>query len=224
MKKISLIIPAKNELESLGVVLEELRNCAFVDEIIIVVDNESDSSIPIAKKYNCKLIIQKNSGYGSAIIEGFKNAKNEFGCIYNADYSFDPKDLNKFIKLTEKNDFIFATRYKDDSGSDDDDLITLVGNKLFSFVCKYILNIKLSDILYTYVLCNVKKFNNLNLKNKDFRLCIELPFQISQKKYLYTEISSYERARYAGRKKVKVISDGFKILIEILYSIYKKYF
>ena len=223
MREISLIIPAKNEVESLGVVLEELKSYKFINEIIIVVDNEKDNSIQVAKKYDTKIIIQTNSGYGAAIIEGFKNAKNEFGCIYNADYSFDPKDLENFIKLTENNDFIFATRYQKNSGSDDDDWVTLTGNKLFSFICKYFLKIKLSDILYTYVLCNVKKFNDLNFKNKDFRLCIELPFKISQKKYSYTEISSHERARFAGTKKVKVIKDGFKILLEIIYSLFKKF-
>ena len=99
MKKISLIIPCKNEVESLGAVLEEVKDNKFVDEIIVVVDSETDNSIPITKKYNCKLIVQKNKGYGSAIIEGFKNAKNNFGCIYNADHSFDPKYFDELIKF-----------------------------------------------------------------------------------------------------------------------------
>ena len=50
--KISLIIPAKNEAESLGAVLEEVKNNKFVDEIIVVVDSEIDNSIPIVKKFN----------------------------------------------------------------------------------------------------------------------------------------------------------------------------
>ena len=224
MENISLIIPAKNEIESLGVVLEEIKNYDYVNEIIVVVDSEEDNSIQVAKKYDCRIIIQKQSGYGAAIIEGFQNANNKYGCIYNADYSFDPKDLVKFIELSKTNDFIFATRYQKDSGSDDDDWITLLGNKVFSFICKNFLRIKLSDILYTYVLCNVEKFNSLKLKSKDFRLCIELPFQVSQCKHSYSEFSSYERARYGGKKKVKVIKDGFIILTESMHSILKKNF
>ena len=223
MKNISLIIPAKNEVESLGVVLEEIKNFNFINETIIIVDNETDNSIEVAKKYNCKIIIQKNKGYGSAIIEGFRNANNEFGCIFNADHSFDPKDLEKFINQSEKFDFIFATRYQKNSGSDDDDWVTFIGNKCFSFISKRILRIELSDILYTYVMCNVKKFNLLNLKRSDFRLCIELPFKVSQSNNTYTEISSYERQRYGGKKKVNVLKDGFIILTEIIYSIVKKY-
>ena len=70
MEKISLIIPCKNEVESLGAVLEEVKGNKFINEIIVVVDNEQDNSIPIIQKFNCKLIIQKSKGYGSAIVEG----------------------------------------------------------------------------------------------------------------------------------------------------------
>ena len=84
-KKISLIIPSKNEKESLGVVLSEINGNPLVDEIIVVVDDINDNSIAIAKEYNCKIVVQKNKGYGSAIIEGYRVAKNDFGCIFNAD-------------------------------------------------------------------------------------------------------------------------------------------
>ena len=77
----------------MGAVLGEVKDYKFVDEIIVVVDGEQDNSIPITRKFNCKLIIQESKGYGSAIVEGFKNAKNNFGCIYNADHSFDQNIL-----------------------------------------------------------------------------------------------------------------------------------
>jgi Glycosyltransferases involved in cell wall biogenesis len=215
-KKISLIIPAKNEVESLETVLLEVQKNYLIGEIIVVVDSEFDNSVVIAKKFNCKLVIQKNNGYGSAIIEGFKNAKNEFGCIFNADHSFDPKYLDGLVKESEKKDFVFGTRYNKLSGSDDDTIVTLIGNKIFSFITNKILKIKLTDILFTYVLCNVEKFNKLNLKNHDFKLCIELPAKVKQKNFSYSEIPIFERKRYGGKKKVNAIKDGFLILIEII--------
>ena len=215
-KKISLIIPAKNEVESLETVLLEVQKNYLIGEIIVVVDSEFDNSVVIAKKFNCKLVIQKNNGYGSAIIEGFKNAKNEFGCIFNADHSFDPKYLDGLVKESEKKDFVFGTRYNKDSGSDDDTFVTFAGNKIFSFITNKILKIKLTDILFTYVLCNVGKFNKLNLKNHDFKLCIELPAKVKQKKFSYSEIPIFERKRYGGKKKVNAIKDGFLILMEII--------
>ena len=220
-KKISLIIPAKNEVESLEAVLLEVKNNNLIGEIIVIVDSELDNSVAIAKKFNCKLVIQKNNGYGSAIIEGFKNANNEFGCIFNADHSFDPKYLDGLVKESEKNDFVFGTRYNILSGSDDDTIVTLIGNKIFSFITNKILKIKLTDILFTYVLCNVEKFNKLNLKNHDFKLCIELPAKVKQNNFLYSEIPIFERKRYGGKKKVNAIKDGFLILIEIIKNFKK---
>ena len=223
-EKISLIIPCKNEVESLGAVLDEVKDNKFVDEIIVVIDSEEDNSIPIAKKFDCKLIVQKNKGYGSAIIEGFKNAKNNFGCIYNADYSFDPKYFGELINLSKNNDFIFGSRYKGSGGSDDDDAVTFIGNKIFTFISRFVLRIKLSDILYTYVLCNVNKFNNLDLKNNDFKLCIELPVKVKKNKHSYIDLDMFERKRYDGKKKVNVIKDGLLISYEIIKSFIYLYF
>ena len=216
---ISLIIPAKNEVESLEAVLSEIQENKLVDEIIVVVDNINDNSVETVNKFNCKLIIQKNNGYGAAIIEGFKHAKNKFGCIFNADHSFDPKYLDALTKESTKNDIIFGTRYNKESGSDDDTIVTFIGNKIFTFICNKILKIKISDVLFTYVLCNVEKFNKLSLKNHDFKLCIELPAKVKQNNFSYSEIPIFERKRYGGKKKVNALKDGFLILIEIIKNI-----
>ena len=216
--KISIIIPCKDEKLSLSKVLSELKKIKLVDEIIVVIDSKKDTSLEVIKKNKCKYIIQKNKGYGSAIVEGFKKAKNNYGCIFNADHSFIPKYLDTMHTLSKKNDFIFGTRYKGKSGSDDDSLLTFIGNKIFSFICRNFLNIKLTDVLYTYVLCNVKKFNSIKFKSFDFRLCIELPHNVNKKKFKYTEIPMFERKRFAGAKKVNEFKDGFLILIEIVRS------
>ena len=217
-KKLSLIIPSKNEVESLGAVLEEIKNNKFIDEIIVIVDNKNDNSIPIIKNYNCKLIVQEKKGYGAAIIEGFRVAKNKFGCIYNADYSFDPTYFSKLTELTKEYDFIFGSRYKGSGGSEDDTIVTFIGNKIFTFITRYILRIKLSDILFTYVVCNVEKFNILKLKNNDFKFCIELPVKLKKNNFTYTDLEMFERKRFDGKKKVNVIKDGFLISLEIIKS------
>tara|TARA_B100001027_G_scaffold58124_1_gene39266 strand:+ start:450 stop:1130 length:681 start_codon:yes stop_codon:yes gene_type:complete len=224
LEKISLIIPCKNEIESLGAVLNEIKDNKFVDEIIVVVDSEQDNSIPITKKFNCKLIVQKNKGYGSAIIEGFKNTRNEYACIYNADHSFDPKYFSDLVELSKSNDFIFGSRYKGSGGSDDDTFVTFIGNKLFTFITRFILGIKLSDILYTYVLCNVDKFNNLNLESNDFKFCIELPVKVKKNNHTYIDLEMFERKRFDGKKKVNIIKDGLLISYEIIKSFYYIYF
>ena len=222
MKNISLIIPAKNELESLGKTIREILSYKFVNEIIVVVDSKNDNSINAVKKYDVKIVIQKQKGYGSAIIEGFNYASNEYGCIFNADFSFNPKYLKLMINKTNKYQFIFGSRYIKNGSSDDDTIITFIGNKIFTFIAKLFLKIKLSDVLFTYVLCNVKNFKKLQLKESDFRLCIELPLKVVNNYFKYTEIAVRERKRFSGKKKVNELKDGFLILVKIIVSLFNK--
>ena len=222
MKNISLIIPAKNELESLGKTIREILSYKFVNEIIVVVDSKNDNSINAVKKYDVKIVIQKKKGYGSAIIEGFNYASNEYGCIFNADFSFNPQYLKLMINKTNKYQFIFGSRYIKNGSSDDDTIITFIGNKIFTFIAKLLLKIKLSDVLFTYVLCNVKNFKKLQLKESDFRLCIELPLTVKNNHFKYTEIAVRERKRFSGKKKVNELKDGFLILVKIIVSLLNK--
>jgi glycosyltransferase involved in cell wall biosynthesis len=77
MQYISLIIPAKNEKESLEKTIREILNYKFINEIIIVVDSHQDNSIEISKKINnnkIKVIIQKpRQGEEKYANTGFKN-------------------------------------------------------------------------------------------------------------------------------------------------------
>lgn len=222
MQYISLIIPSKNEKESIEKTIREILNYSFINEIIIVVDSHHDNSIRIAKKFNIKIIVQKKCGFGSAIIEGFNHAKNKYACIFNADYSFNPKYLKEMIKKTSEYQFIFGSRYMKNGSSDDDTIITFLGNKIFTYLSKKLLKIKLSDVLLTYVLCNVIDFKKLRLSSNDFRICIELPATVQKNNYLYTEMAIKERKRFSGIKKVNEIKDGFLIFLEIVKNFVKK--
>ena len=112
--------------------------------------------------------------------------------------------------------FIFASRYLNQSGSDDDTFLTFIGNKIFTFIGKFFFKLKLSDILFTFILGETQKFKALKLKSKDFRLCVEIPIKIVQKNFSYWEVPSFERSRLGGIKKVNEFKDGFLILFAML--------
>ena len=222
MKNLTLIIPAKNEAESLPKFLDELQNIEA--KKLIVLEKEDINTINSIQYHNdIKIIHQESKGYGNAIIEGINNSKTDYCCIINADGSMNPKYLNQMLKECSNNDFIFASRYqKPNGGSEDDTVITYIGNKVFSFLGNLIFNLNISDILFTYILGKTNSFKSLNLKNKDFRLCVELPIKARKMNFKYQTIPSYERSRYGGKKKVNAIVDGFLILMEILSFIGKK--
>lgn len=220
MQKINLIIPSKEKIEHLYKIISPLLRRKEINKIILVLNEKNKKKFIKNKKL--KIIVQKKSGYGSAIKEGFKISKSKFSCIFNADGSFNVNDLPSMIKLTKQNDFIYASRYMKGAGSEDDTMITLIGNFVFSLMGRVLLNVKLTDILYTFVLCNTKKFNKLNIVSYDFRFCIELPYKVSQNKFTYTELKSKEFKRKFGEKNVNELVDGFLILIEVLRCFLKR--
>ena len=216
MSNLTLIIPAKNEAESLPKVLEELNSYDFKISVIL---HESDATtIEILKNHNVEIIYQKNKGYGDALIEGINQCKTDLFCIFNADGSFDPKEIKIMLNLLKDNnlDFIFGSRYQKNSGSEDDTIITLVGNYIFTTIGKIFFKLKITDILYTFVLGRTNKAKQLNLTQKDFSFCVELPIKAGRNNMKMSSISCYERKRIAGQKKVNAFKDGLKILLHMI--------
>ena len=216
MNNLTLIIPAKNEKESLPNVINEIKD---LDCIKMVVLSSNDlETINAIKDLDVQIIYQDNQGYGDAIISGINSVKTEYFCIFNADGSFNPSELTGMILLLEKLnlDFVFASRYQKNSGSEDDTIITLIGNKIFTLLGKIFFNLPITDILYTFVLGRTDRAIKLQLELKDFGFCVELPIKANRMNMKIESSSSYERKRIAGFKKVSAFKDGLSILIHMI--------
>ena len=222
MKDITLVIPAKNEKESLPQVLNELKK--FDYNIMVVLHKSDIETIESIKNYDVEIAFQKNFGYGDALITGIKETNTKLFCIFNADGSFKPNELIDMYKLSKNQnyDLVFGSRYEKNSSSEDDTIVTYIGNKIFSFIGKAFFSLPITDILYTYVLGKTKKVNDLNLKNKDFCFCVELPIRAKKNNLKLISINSHERSRIAGRKKVNAFKDGLLILICMFKLMFSK--
>ncbi len=222
MKDLTLIIPTKKEVESLPVFLREIKS--LICKKLIVLQNEDiETRNAISEFNNIKILVQKKNGYGNALIEGINNVDTKYCCIINADGSMDPKYLQQMLNECKSKDLVFGSRYqKPGGGSDDDDIVTSVGNYFFTSLGNLLYNLKISDILYTYILAKTSSLKSLNLKNGDFRICVELPIKAKFYKMEYICLPSYERERIGGKKKVNAIKDGLLILIEIVKYFFKK--
>ena len=218
MNNLTLIIPAKNEKDCLPTVLDELKRYNL--DIHIILEESDQKTIEAISEYNCKIIYQNQKGYGDALIEGINSVKSEYFCIFNADGSFDPKELSLMFKKIDKNkyDFIFGSRYEQNSGSDDDTIITKIGNYFFTKIGNIFFDIKITDILYTYVIGNTDQAKKLDLKQKDFRFCVELPIKAQK----LGTFNCYERKRIAGKKKVNALKDGYLILSQMIKLFFEK--
>ena len=201
MDNLTLVIPAKYEKESLPSVLTELKKYNLLTHIVLEEnDHETINSI---SKFDCKLIIQQNKGYGDALIKGIRSVKTDFFCIFNADGSFKPDELKYMMELSKIHnyDLVFGSRYEKNSSSEDDTIVTFIGNKFFSFLGKIFFSLPINDILYTFVLGKTKKTNDLNLVSKDFCFCVELPIKATKNGLKLISSPANERRRIAGKKK-----------------------
>ena len=223
MSNLTLLIPAKAESESLPIFLEELKS--YNHNKLIILDEKDVKTIDSIKPFeNVDILNQKKSGYGNALIEGINHIKTEFFCIINADGSMNPSEIEGMLNEIKINqlDIVFGSRYMKNAGSDDDDFITLIGNYIFTFLGKIFFNLRISDILYTYLIGKTQKIKELDLVSGDFSFCVELPIKVQRKNLKYSTYACYERKRIAGKKKVSPFLDGIKILFGMINLFFKR--
>jgi len=221
MKNLTLVIPAKNEMQSLPNVLEELKS--YDCKKLVVLEQSDIETIRSIKNFNCEILYQINKGYGDALVYGVNNVKTKYFCIFNADGSFNPIEIDGMIKKLETDnlDLIFGSRYQKNAGSEDDTVVTYIGNFIFTLLGKIFFRLNITDILYTFVLGKTESAINLKLNSKDFSYCVELPIKAKSLNLKLSSISSFERKRIAGKKKVNAIKDGFLILKHMIYLYFK---
>ena len=225
MKELTLIIAAKHEAESLPNTLKEIQNIKNLNCTIKVILREEDiKTIEAIKELNCEIIFQDGFGFGNALIAGINATNTKFFCILHADGSCNPAEIPNMLNEINisNNDLIFGSRYQKNSGSEDDTVITSLGNFIFTTLGKLFFKLPISDILYAFILGRTQSAKKLNLKQNDFSFCIELPIKAKRSNMSMKSVSSFERARYAGRKKVSPFKDGFLILKHMIYLFIKK--
>ena len=159
MNDLTLIIPAKNEIESIDIVLDEIVRFDKNLKILVVVDDVNDNTFQ--SKYskenlfkNISFIVSEYPSYSGAVRYGVEKSNTKFCCIFNADGSFLPSSLKDMYGQILEYDFVYCSRYKKNGSSDDDTILTYVGNKIFTLMGKILFNVKITDILYSYVMFN----------------------------------------------------------------------
>src|SRR5215216_4999099 len=95
MTSAALVIPAWNEPESIGAVLDEVPS-GCVDEVIVVVPDASDPTLAVARGRGARVLIQPEPGYGAACCCGADAAiaaGAEVVAFLDGDYSDPPAAL-----------------------------------------------------------------------------------------------------------------------------------
>jgi glycosyltransferase involved in cell wall biosynthesis len=211
--RISVVIPARNERESLPAVLKELST-KNLHEVLVVDGHSSDGTPDVVRNAGFKVVAQDGRGYGAGVMTGMKIAAGDLVTFMDADGSYDPEAIPRMRALIENEgyDVVFCSRYLPESGSDDDTFIRLTGNMIFTTLMRVLFGVKLSDALFFYALARTDIYRSIKWEYPNFALCVEIPIKVHQAGYKYTEIPSRERPRIGGVSKVNAFTDGLSIL------------
>jgi glycosyltransferase involved in cell wall biosynthesis len=110
-KRITVIIPAYNEEETIGEVIRALSR--FKCEILVVDDGSYDETAKVAKDAGAKVISHsKNKGYLEALRTGFKHATGDIVVTMDADGQHSAEDVPRLLEpiLDERADMVIGAR------------------------------------------------------------------------------------------------------------------
>jgi len=227
--KVSIIIPAHNEEETVGfsvksVPMERLNRMGLETEIIVVNNASTDRTAEEALKYGARVVYEGNLGYGNAYLRGFEDADGDIIVIADADGSHPLEKIPEFIKpiLEENVDFVMCSRVNG-NGFDNEAIPPLhrhVGNPLLTSTLNFLFDSKFSD---TH--CGMRAFKRealekLNLEAPGMEFAIEMIIEAHQKKLTIKEIPVEIRKRQGGETKLRTFRDGWG---HLKYMLVKKF-
>lgn len=123
MKLLSIVIPAYNEEQFIGALLEQiaavdLSRFEIAKEIIVVDDCSRDRTAEIAAAAPGVTLVRQpvNGGKGKAVRAGIARATGEFLMIQDADLEYDPQDYAPMLDALAagRGDVVYGSRYLPD--------------------------------------------------------------------------------------------------------------
>jgi len=114
-KKISVIIPAYNEEDAIGKVLDDLLPMADANgwEVIVVDDGSTDATAKVAGKSGIKVISHSyNRGYGRSLKTGISAATTEIVVFMDSDGQHEQGDIPRLLEHIDDHDVVIGQRVK----------------------------------------------------------------------------------------------------------------
>jgi glycosyltransferase involved in cell wall biosynthesis len=215
---ISIIIPAYNEEEGIGKVLDALSKEESLNaaEIIVVDDASTDKTSVVIGNYPNVLLLQHriNKGYGSAIVTGIKAATRDYVIWFDADGQHRVMDLLKVAKNMIENDFDYCIGVRTAESYQDPSRVW--GKAILKFAVGVAAKRKISD--YNSGLRGFKKkiiSNYLPLFPRRFGASTFTSLLMVERNYIGGDVSIFVEQRL-GKSSVKILYDGFRTLLIIL--------
>ena len=221
IKKITVVIPALNEEQAIGSVIDEipineLKKMGYEVEIMVIDNGSKDKTRYIANSHRAKVFVQPIKGYGNAYKAGFANATGDIIATGDADLTYPFCDLPKIIKRMEDENLDFITT---------DRLTNLqpgimsrthyFGNILLQLMTKILFGLPCKDSQSGMWIFKRSIWSKLNVKSSGMPFSQELKIEAYKNGFKCAEVPIAYRAR-VGEVKLSTFKDGLGNMIHLM--------
>jgi glycosyltransferase involved in cell wall biosynthesis len=220
----ALIIPALNEAESIGLVLNRLPNRVFSQ--IIVVDNGSDDGTSeVAEAAGAEVVREPRRGYGQACQAGLAHlAPNVHAVAFmDADLSDDPADLERLVRMFADGawDMIIGSRVLGRPEAGSLTFLQRFGNWLTTRLIRKIWHVSFTDLGPMRILSR-QALLRLDLQDRDFGWNVEMQAKAALLKLRVTEVPVKCFRRRLGKSKISgSVQGSLRAGAKILLTVYR---
>lgn len=221
MKKIAVIIPAFNEENAIGNVLNDIPK-QLVTEIVVVDNNSKDKTAETAQKGGATLLFEKKQGYGAACLKGINYFKNkaeqpDIVVFMDADYSDYPEEMVQLIQpiLVGNAEMVIGSRALGNRQKGSMTIPQIFGNWLATNLLKLFYGVKFTD-LGPFRAITWPALMQMKMQDQTYGWTVEMQIKAAKLKIKSTEIPVNYRNRI-GVSKVSgtvkgTILAGYKII------------
>ena len=222
--KITVIVPAYNEVRTVETVLRRIAAVPIEKEILVVDDGSTDGTREILKQVQERgqglplrcFFHGKNMGKGAAIRTALKNITGEIIVIQDADLEYHPEDYPAAIRLIEQGfaDAVYGSRFL---GPHRVFLFWhCLGNKVLTLICNVLYNSILTDIETGFKMIRADVLKSLDILSYTFDFEVEVTAKLFKRGYRVYEIPiTYTGRTYEEGKKI-TWRDGLRALFALL--------
>jgi glycosyltransferase involved in cell wall biosynthesis len=222
---ISLIIPALNEAECLGILLTEIP-AGVVDQTIVVDNGSSDNTSQIAREAGALVIYEPRRGYGYACAAGSANAEGDMLVYMDGDGSFMPGEISILLEplLQGTADLVLGSRFLNHTHGIVMPFHQRFGNHLFTWLLRLRYGLRLTD-LGPYRAISRDLLLKLDMRERTYGWPLEMIIKVVRNQQKIIERPTTYRPRLAGRSKVSGTVRGtiltayrfFRVMVRYAY-------
>ena len=216
MKEVSIILPALNEEETIGKIIDEvpvedMEGRGYRAEIIVVDNGSTDKTREIAEAKGARVITEPSRGKGRAIRTAFESVSGDFVFMIDADFTYPATYIPRMLELLEGgHDVVLGSRLKGQREQGAMSRLNLVGNHLLALLANLLYGTRVSDPCTGYWGFKGNVVKSLKLDAVGFELEANMLAEIARQGYRIAELPILYRRR-PNQAKLGSLKDGFKI-------------